>query len=518
MKRAAAIAGLLLLFGLLNWNSFEAPFERDEGGYAYSAWVLRQGDLPYKDAFEQKPPMVIYTYFLGQLLEPVAVWPPRFLAALFLAGTMILMGLVAWKEFEGELGGGAGFIAMYLVLPMILFPVLTPFAANTEKFMLLPLLGVLALYVFNRDSRRGSPWFWGGVLSALALFYKPIALTAVSFIFLVWSYELMRGQNGLKFLFRNLSLALTGFILAAALVFGYFLVRGAGGALWETLVDFNRSYARSFGLSFSQFLSFLAKFWRYRWILFILSAWYCVMRPPRAWFYLGLLFVSVATIFTSPIGHYYILLMPFWALITSAAVADLGRLAQKRLGVKNAAAWITAAVLALLLWPMRRQILSTPAQLNQWVYGDVNPFMDSPEVARRVGALTSPGEKIFIAGSEPQIYYYAQRRSIGRFGTTYPLNVPTARREAYQEQAVKDLEENPPPVIVVSRYSDTGLWDPGSPGLFMAHLNALLSRRYSLIGGTVWEGGGKFSWRQPLRPEEVRAAGFLVFRRSDRAI
>ena len=49
-------------FVLLNWNSFSAPFERDEGEYAYSAWLLRTGDTPYQDSFLQKPPLIIYTY------------------------------------------------------------------------------------------------------------------------------------------------------------------------------------------------------------------------------------------------------------------------------------------------------------------------------------------------------------------------------------------------------------------------------------------------------------------------
>ena len=513
LRIALPIAGLCLLFALLNWNSFNSPFERDEGEYAYSAWILRQGILPYLNAFLQKPPLIIYTYLLGQLIHPTALWTARLLAAFFLAGTVILTGLTARKEFENEPGGGVGIIAMYLALPMILFPVLTPFAANTERFMLLPLMGLLALYAFNRTGRSGAPWFWGGVLSALAILYKPIALPAISYIFIVWAYEFKNSQGNSKCLYRNLLLALTGIILTSALVLGYFILNGAGGALWDTAVVFNRLYAQSFGLGFSSFMNYLARFWRYQWILFIITAWYLVKRPPRARFYLGLIVVSLLTIYTTPIGHYYILLMPFWSIIIAVGIAKLGQDLNKLLGWKNSAAWLTAATLLLILWPIREQFLSSPVRLNEWVYGDVNPFIDSPEVARHVSALSSPRDRIFVAGSEPQIYYYAQRRSASRFVITYPLNFSTAKREDYQKEAAGDLAENPPEIIVVSHHANTSLWEPGSPGFFIESLNRLLSEQYRLTGGTVWKGGGEYSWQEPLSQKDIPSAGFMVFKR-----
>ncbi|MBM4047935.1 MAG: hypothetical protein FJ279_22775, partial [Planctomycetes bacterium] len=34
---------------------FRVPLERDEGEYAYIAWLMDQGGLPYRDAVNQKP-------------------------------------------------------------------------------------------------------------------------------------------------------------------------------------------------------------------------------------------------------------------------------------------------------------------------------------------------------------------------------------------------------------------------------------------------------------------------------
>lgn len=52
---------------LLCFNTIASPFQRDEGEYAYSAQLLREGGVPYKEAFMQKPPMIIYTYYLAKL-------------------------------------------------------------------------------------------------------------------------------------------------------------------------------------------------------------------------------------------------------------------------------------------------------------------------------------------------------------------------------------------------------------------------------------------------------------------
>src|SRR4030042_6083638 len=90
---------LLIIFLLfLRWNSFSTPFERDEGEYAYSAWILRQGILPYENSFLQKPPMIVYTYAFGQLFDSKGLVSPRVLAALFSLGTIVLTALIAKKQ------------------------------------------------------------------------------------------------------------------------------------------------------------------------------------------------------------------------------------------------------------------------------------------------------------------------------------------------------------------------------------------------------------------------------------
>lgn len=48
-----AFLSLAVLAGALEWNWFAMPFERDEGEYAYGAWLLREGGVPYRDSFSE---------------------------------------------------------------------------------------------------------------------------------------------------------------------------------------------------------------------------------------------------------------------------------------------------------------------------------------------------------------------------------------------------------------------------------------------------------------------------------
>ncbi len=92
--------------------------------------------------------MVIYSYALSNLLLPQVFWAPRLLAYLFVALATVLLGYIARLEF----GKGFAWPVMWLVTPMVLLPGMDQFPANTEMFLLLPLLATFAVYVHARHS------------------------------------------------------------------------------------------------------------------------------------------------------------------------------------------------------------------------------------------------------------------------------------------------------------------------------------------------------------------------------
>lgn len=496
---------LFFLFFILHFNSFTSPFERDEGEYAYSAMILKQGLLPYKHAFVQKPPMIIYTYFLGQLIDKEAVWPPRLLMAVVTILSTIVIGLIAKKEW----GETARWITMFIFLPMVSFPVLTPFAANTEKFMILPLLVVVYIFLIHKETKKLFWWFIGGIFAALAFSYKPISLPVIIYIFFLWSIKNYRLEKNLKKLFNKILAGFFGFFLIISLTISPFIITKTLNYLIELVIIFNFHYVKNFGNGWLNFVNYLKKFFFYWYILIPFLIFLFYRRPKNFFFYFFLFLISLLTVFQSPMGHYYLQVIPFLTLLVSGSIIELTKSTriEKR---KLLNILIPFIIIIFLLYPIKNQFYLNPDQLTLWIYGSVNPFVEAPIVANFVKKKTRENDKIFVAGSEPQIYFYSQRQSISRFIITYPLNLETPFRQKYQKEVINNLIKNKPKIIIVSQRKHSGLWDEESPRFFIDFLTNFLKKNYDLVGGYVWN-NYEGDWKEKLDKIDIQNSSYLVY-------
>lgn len=499
----------IVLFLLLRWNSFTTPFERDEGEYAYSAWIMKQGILPYENSFLQKPPMIIYTYLLGEVVSSNTLWPMRLLAVIFVLSTTFLLYKIANREF----GKTAGWIAAFIFISIVSSPINSSLAANTEIFMLFPLVGFLYLYILNKNRTDLLTWFYSGVLASLSLLYKPISFYVLGYIYVIWIFNLWGKERKRFLLLKSLFSAFLGGIITSFLVLLPFLLSDGGRSFWEEVVIFNLYYAKQWGYGLSAFLLNLRVMARSFWLVYIFVILFLFIRPKNWKFYISLLFFSLLSVYQTNIRHYYILLMPFLALIMSQVIIWL---AKQKL-VKNVLGERTAIILTLflilsVLWPIRAQFGKTPEELSLWIYGKDNPFYEAPLVASKLEDITKPSDCVFVAGSEPEVYYYAKRLSCTKFVITYPLIIDTPLREEYQTQAVNELEKMKPKAIVYSNKADSGLWNEESPKIFIDYLNKEIDDNYKLNGGWVWQmRGGK--WINNLSDKKINKASLLLYER-----
>lgn len=497
-----------MFFILLHWNSINIPFGRDQGAYAYSAWLLRSGIAPYANSFEQKPPMIIYTYALAQLIGPHSYWPPRVFACLFMIFTTAMIGFMAEREF----GRGSGLMAAWMAVRMTVMPNHWGIGANTEVFMLLPLVSVMALYIWKKGNADRWHWFFAGVLSSLALLYKPICLLVLLFVFAVWLAETLNAKS-LRIAVENGFFALSGMVLASVIVLSYFIFHNCWGAIWNSVVMFNYYYGKmDYRAGLQPLFDHLKVLWSQWWILFLLFAWFLIKRPVRWWFYLGSFFASLITIYQDPNGGYYLLLTPFLALISVMsinALVDQIKLENKIL----IRAGFVFVVILLMTWPIRQQLLMNQGQLAIYAYGRGNPFIESPVVAEYVKAMTSPEDHIFIAGSEPQILYYAERMSPTRFITVYPLMINTPFVESYQKEAIRELEARPPKLIVYIRSPYSWLLNENSPGSFLGYLDGLLKKKYSPVAGFIQSDNIGYWQKMPISVDKRPFCSLLVFKK-----
>lgn len=502
--------GVFALLAVLRWNSLDAPLVRDEGEYAYAAQLLNRGLLPYEYAFVQKPPMVIYSYALSGAIAPNVFWFPRVLGGLSAALTTCLLGWIARREF----GPGFALPAMWLLTPMLLFPGLWQFAANTETFMLAPLLGTVAVYVGSRPGRGGlTAWFWAGFLGATTLWYKYTALPMLALLFAVWSVEQLRTGTGIRRLFGRWLLGIGGAGVASFAALGLFLFRDGGQRLWECTVTYNRYYTAAAGFGMAALWSTLQLFLADWWILFLLPAILVVSRRQRVWFWVGMFLAAWISTGASSHGHYYLVVMPFWALLTAVAINDLAAwvAAKQKWPLSGLRRALTAAVLLLLCLPDLPWVACSKQEFAAVKAGGENPFIESRAVAGRVAELTAPNDSVFVAGSEPQILCYAKRLSPTRFVIAYPLMIPTPLAEGYQRETVRDLERHPPAVIVLARLGTSWLQQAQSPPVLLEYLENLLVDRYERVGGWVADGQSGH-WQEPLPDQDMANSSLVLFR------
>ena len=411
------------------------PFERDEGEYAYGAWMITQGGFPYKDTFLQKPPLIIYTYLLGEIVAPGSLWPSRFLAVIFSMATVWVLAKIAQEKIDRQ----AFWYVLFLYPLLVWSPINSGLAANTEIFMLLP----LSVLLWKKNA------YLSGMMAALAFLYKPICLYIVVATLMI---RIIKAPSKIRYLWQYG----LGFVGIAALVMLPVILTGAGRDFWEQVVVFNALYAKQWGITLGPLFTNLKTMGRSFWgVYLLLLAGILILKKNRVW-YLFLL-LGLLAVFQTTIRHYYLLLVPFFTLISIETLLKIENWKLRLI--------IYLVLLLSILYPIRQQFGLTPLELSRWIYGDVNPFVESSIIAKKLAEITSEKECVFVAGSEPQILYYAKRMSCTKFNITYPLIIDSSQREKYQTEIESELKINIPKTIVVSTLAHSGLWDDNNKEL-----------------------------------------------------
>jgi hypothetical protein len=437
---------ILLFFAgwvwLFYFNLINSPFQRDEGEYAYSAWLLREGGIPYKEAFMQKPPMIIYTYYLAQTVSK-KVSSPRMLAFIFITLTGLILGDLTRRIYNKESA-----LTVLILFPAILFlPALQAISAQPEIFLLLPLVASWWCYIQSEESAdKKLRWLLAtGALSAIALLYKPIVLPAVAFLFIYIFIKTLLRAGLARATIEILSISISA-VSTTLIVLLLIMARGGLSSMIEETILFNMQYASVVKFSPTFGLTFILSVWP----LFALSLWYLFKISKNKFLFLGLFVALLLGTLGSCMGHYYIIIVPAMTLLCSATLADF---AEKFYGRKIISRQLfftlmsAVIISALLIIPTIHRFSLTPLAILKDTY-DVPEFEAALIIAKKIKPLTSPKDLIFIDGSDPEILYYVCRKSATKFVIKYPLSLPTSLSEKYKREEISELEANPPEVIV----------------------------------------------------------------------
>lgn len=458
LLEAVPLILICLLPIVLYFPFLRAPFERDEGVYATIAQGLLDGQVPYRDLFDNKPPLVYGWYAFSFLLFGESVVAPRIVAAVLLSFTTLSLFSQARLMFpRGVAYAAAGLFAVSTGLPWVALH------ANTEAYMLLPLVASLLAFTIGMRRDRLSWFLLAGALGGLAMLTKQVAvwnLLALAVVASVWRPRAAGG--GWPSVFPALWL-LTGAAAMTALVALPFVAAGALDDLVYANISYNWLYvgALSFGQRLFQMGAFLLLFFGVAAPLVagalagLLLAW---RRRNRTAHYLLVLWALASVAGVASGGqffpHYFMHLLPAMAVLTAVVIYERFRARDIRL-IGKPALLVTALLIAISLGT-NAILYFTPEEAQQRVYTPIfyqeEWESSSRALATYVAERTGPEDTIFNFGRESQIYFYADRRPAARYfydwaylydDTTLPTTVEALR----QAKPVYVIDSTQPPLF-----------------------------------------------------------------------
>ncbi|HEY0603663.1 MAG TPA: glycosyltransferase family 39 protein [Herpetosiphonaceae bacterium] len=446
------LAGVLILSLLLRLPGFALPLERDEGAYAYVAWSWLHGGLPYRDAFDHKPPLV-YLLYMPPLLfgAPSALAIRAWATLLFLVDMALVfaIGRRVWSRGAGLLAAlifgvaGSAFDLQGLVL-------------NTDQALVLPALIALWCAIRLHETQRIRFAIGAGAALAATVLIKPVGVVLLPAL-------LLACERNVRSIGRVYGGAALGAAVVGVPIAGYFALRGGWSDLVFGVLTYNRLYASEsqdrwlLGPLVDMFAAFVP--------LLLVAIGGVALLPGRSdsahtpankragW----LITTWCAALLLAAIGslrayiHYYYPILPFLALLAAPCLLRLRRIDVGSDPLRRGANQLAALLLAaLLLLPFARQNLSllgtTAEQQAVRLYGDVGRhyFAQAPLVAEYVRERTQPEDYIYIFAAEPEVYLLSERRAANRYIYDYPLGlVPGAADELRQ-----DLAARPPKLVI----------------------------------------------------------------------
>jgi general stress protein CsbA len=461
------VALIVAAVAMIRVRLLDVPLDRDEGEYAYFGQLLLQGVAPYASAYNFKLPGIYVVY--ATILAALGQTPAAVHVGLLIANaiSIVLMFLVA-RRLIGTLGGVAS-SATYAALA--LSPRLFSPSAYAEHFVLVPvLLGMLVLTRSRRPERLMTA-FGAGTLFGVAFLVKQsggaFALYGLLSVLAASSDSRRRTTVGAVFM--------AGTLAPYAMLCLFMLFTGAFGSFWFWTVTYAYYYGTGEPVArgASNLWAALGSILPTCYLAAALSALGFAAgvwdRPARARFapigmllLCGLIATSAGLYFRN---QYFILLLPAVALLAGVAVDALTRhLAVGGNPVRRAVVAIACTVVPLLhLVYLERAILftATPRQVARALYG-MNPFPEAIEIGRYLKDRTSAGDRIAIVGSEPEIYFYSQRRGATGYVYTYALMEPQPYAVSMQREMIREIETGEPRFVIFVRVWTSWLMRPES--------------------------------------------------------
>ena len=438
------------LFVLYPINPVNATLpSRDAGVFLYVGWRWLNGDIPYKDVWDHKPPLIYVVDALGLSITPDSLWGVWLLQFIFLFLTIFLI----YKTLESQFDTFSAVIGVVMMTAGL--STLLETGNVTEEYALI--FQALCLYIFIKAYRTDFPvrtTFWLGLCAGLAFNSKQTSIGVwLTYALILAVVRIRQRQIPLRDAFAFLG----GFLIPSLIAALYFASQNALTDFWEQAYLYNFSYInkhdgwRSLIPVFTKGFSLLAP----GGLLYLIGiAWLCGLiyvwqrkadSSPILWFVLLGTPVEAALILTSgrSIIHYYLALLPAASVLIGSLVHTLPELAANFKPFDGQRRRISLAVLFVVL------ILQYDLVRNYGEYVDEIAYNPQANLIAHIEQNTSESDTVLIIGAEAAVNFVTRREAPTRYVYQFPLQL-LGRRPMFDEY-FNEILENKPKLIIDTR-------------------------------------------------------------------
>lgn len=482
---------VLLATGIIRYRFLDVPLERDEGEFGYMGRLILEGNTPYTLAYNMKFPGVYYLFALSMRLFGQTV--PGIHAGLWVAnavGTVLM-----YRLGKRLLDAWAGAVACAVYGLMTVSPSLLGTSAHATQFLAPFMLGGILLLA-GRGDRPGRAGLWaGGALLGLAVLVKQhgalFPVGAALAILLGW----LPAQGGpWRRRLADALVLLAGTAVPLVLTGAALLLMGCFPRFWFWTFTYARHYVVILtpAEAWQRFITCAPEAMvGWTWVLVASAAGMAalfldpdlarVRRFLLLFFVFSFLSVCPGFYFRA---HYFVTLVPALALLCACAASSLARFLQRRWAFRHGGALACAAAVIIPLVWFRGEFFFIPGPVLSRVDYPESCFPEMRDVGEHLKAMVSPGEKVAILGSEPEILFYAHCRSATGIMYTYPLMERQPLARGMQEEMVREIEACTPRYIVSVNNLDSWAFNPDSDPFLLAWFRDYIKDRYRVVGIT----------------------------------
>lgn len=430
---------------------------RDSGVFLYVGWRLLLGEVPYRDVWDHKPPLIYFVDALGIALTPdslVGIWVVQIV---FIFATF----LVLYKALEHAFNSYAA-IGGSVLLASGLLTILSRGNVTEEYALLFQALCFLLIVNGAKTDFPTKLSFWVGIAGGLAFNFKQTTI-GVLIAYGIFLLALRLSQR--KIPIRDFVALFAGWLLPSLLVVIYFASRGALVDFWEQAYQYNFLYiGKHEGIRrlipvFTKGFSYLQSGYMLHiavlsWLAGCIYVW-TLRRDlftkvhPLVTIALISLPIEVLMVLVSgrSILHYYLTPLPAMAILTGVSIYTLPQLFERLPQLQRFHAWTPALLLAVLILAQYEQVKYYPD------YVEGVSSNNRLEVVEFVVNHTETDDKVLIIGAESLINFLSRREAPTRYVYQFPLAL-TGRRPMFEEY-FNQILENDPVLIIDTRGAET---------------------------------------------------------------